>query len=317
MSGLVTGGRDPNEDEWKQFHAAVKDGDGSISIGEASVPKPEIIKFNLSGSGSEYWGHWREAGGDHTAYVKENVPTFALVGALLLTQSLAMAVDPPDIDDSTMMTAFMAMTNTVTACSTLMLMFSIQLYSCYTNCINEETEMQFIKKFASWVIPLMAGLSIIIILAMMASIFIENLNRSPAKDVILTGTQFGATLVIGFVINTKMQLWNTKNIATRVAAVQMMKDQVGPLDLTMAEVLARLKYFQSSISVRGPGGLLANHMSKIGLVANFDIDQFKAKLLEDAGATKISVMTEARITRLIQRICHDTVERELEDIYTS
>jgi hypothetical protein len=91
MSGLVTGGRDPNEDEWKQSHAAVKDGDGLISVGEASVTKPEIIKFNLSGPGSEYWGHWKEAGGDHTAYVKENVPTFALVGALLLTQSLAMA----------------------------------------------------------------------------------------------------------------------------------------------------------------------------------------------------------------------------------
>jgi hypothetical protein len=46
-------------------------------------------------NGEQFWHHWVHAGGDMDAYIKENLPNYGLVGALLVTTTWSYILSPP------------------------------------------------------------------------------------------------------------------------------------------------------------------------------------------------------------------------------
>jgi hypothetical protein len=46
--------------------------------------------------GTDFWQAWHKAGGDTDMYVRENLPSYGLIGALLLTVTYDGMINTPD-----------------------------------------------------------------------------------------------------------------------------------------------------------------------------------------------------------------------------
>jgi hypothetical protein len=81
-------------------------GDDQLLAGEMSRRETfEVQGLGIKGNGNvkdlfdvngeQFWHHWVHAGGDMDAYIKENLPNYGLVGALLITTTWSYILSPP------------------------------------------------------------------------------------------------------------------------------------------------------------------------------------------------------------------------------
>jgi hypothetical protein len=187
-----------------------------MSEGNKKMGKVEIMAAVNS---PDFWHLWAKAGGDVDEYVKESVPNYGLIGALLITVSLPMALAPPEFDvygasDDKHYTKgdwevglYGVCMNLSTACSMLLIMMSIVIYTQYVNCVDEHTRTAFAKQYA-YTIPLLTGVMLMdIIMLMVASIITVFLIYGSAVGVI-TLLMMAAVGIYFLITVPHMVSWN-------------------------------------------------------------------------------------------------------------
>jgi len=113
-------------------------------------------------NGAEFWNHWVEAGGDMDAYVKDNLPNYGLVGALLLTITYPLILEPPGNlggsgAESTASTTFVVMMVVATLLNFVLIIMSIVIYTQYCCCVNDISRLRFTGHFG-YLVPAMVML---------------------------------------------------------------------------------------------------------------------------------------------------------------
>jgi hypothetical protein len=138
---------------------------GGVGKGGAANDMKDLFDVN----GEKFWKHWASAGGNAEEYVKDNLPNYALVGALLVTITYPMMVEPPealvalDGGESTSLAAYVVLCGITTMLNFVLVVLSMVLYTQFCCCVNEETKLEFTAHFG-YMIPMLAIIVVIEIL---------------------------------------------------------------------------------------------------------------------------------------------------------
>ena len=152
------------------------DGKSHLTSDE-QVKSSQVLKGDLQGA--QFWKDWHKSGGDVDEYMKETLPNYGLVGALLLTVTIAAVIYPPTFgfngkDDAekgdAVVYIYVILMNISTVCSLACILLSITVYQQYVNAYSNELRIGFAAKFG-WVLSLMAMLLTVDILTMFAAMF--------------------------------------------------------------------------------------------------------------------------------------------------
>ncbi|RYG63169.1 hypothetical protein EON64_16465 [archaeon] len=112
---------------------------------------------------------WKKAGGDPDEYVKETLPNYGIVGALLLTITIPMIISPPTFafgdgapiergDPAVFI--YMLLLSVSTSASIAMIVLSGAVYQQYVNAFNSDLRVDFAAKFG-YVVTIFTTLTIV------------------------------------------------------------------------------------------------------------------------------------------------------------
>eukprot|EP00608_Synchroma_pusillum_P003215 CAMPEP_0198427792 /NCGR_PEP_ID=MMETSP1452-20131203/6139_1 /TAXON_ID=1181717 /ORGANISM="Synchroma pusillum, Strain CCMP3072" /LENGTH=356 /DNA_ID=CAMNT_0044148169 /DNA_START=72 /DNA_END=1140 /DNA_ORIENTATION=- len=127
-----------------------------VQPGEKSGSKA-LAAVGADVHGSGFWKAWTSVGGSLDDYVKENLPSYGLIGALLITVTYAGLVGAPDLSDAAG-DVFVVLQTIATMLSVFLIFHSLIMYSSFTSCVDDETRLNFTARYG-WQVP--AGASLI------------------------------------------------------------------------------------------------------------------------------------------------------------
>lgn len=131
-------------------------------------------------NGEKFWYCWVDAGGDPDEYVKETMPNFGIVGALLLTITIPLSMEPvgfaygdaraPSVDHWSVIAYAIAL-NVSTATSMAQIIISVGLFQQYVNCYSKELRVGFAAKLG-YVVGILTSMLIIDTVTLFIALFI-------------------------------------------------------------------------------------------------------------------------------------------------
>lgn len=201
-------------------------GGDSESVDASVTPKFGAANLNDL-NGPEFWRMWEKAGGDPDEYVKETMPNFGIVGALLLTITVPLAMEPVpfaygDADapgvSSAAVVLYAIMLNVSTATSMAQIIISVGLYQQYVNCFSKELRVGFAAKFG-YIVGVLTTLLIVDSVCLFIALFISlaKTYTALASGISIIAILLGSGLSLAFY--TYMTIWNSNTYTE-----QMMKE---------------------------------------------------------------------------------------------
>lgn len=132
----------------------------------ASTVKNDINMTNIYDlNGEDFWKAWASVGGSVDEYIKESLPNYGLVGALLITVSIPSTISPPSfsfsgdhVPDSSewFVQLYVVLMNVSTAASMAMIVLSAAIYQQFVNVYSKQLRIAFAAKFGHMVTVLTA-----------------------------------------------------------------------------------------------------------------------------------------------------------------
>lgn len=220
---------------------------GSISNPVSSQVNPGMMeeKIRLGGvgegsaigdlfdvNGAEFWNHWVDAGGDMDAYVKDNLPSYGLVGALLLTITYPYVLEPPGIfaaggpeQNSRAATTFVVMMVICTLMNFMLIIMSIVIYTQYCCCVNDTSRLRFTGHFG-YLVPAMVMLIVFQMALLAVATGLAIWANSSPTTLYASVAVFAAITVLMVGLVVWIPMWNQKyNYVDEVAASAKEKKQ--------------------------------------------------------------------------------------------
>ena len=118
----------------------MRDGEANTALlsTDVGVKGTGAVKDLFDVNGEDFWNHWVEAGGNMDAYIKENLPNYGLVGALLVTSTWSYILSPPDGIDSnkTSGTIFILLMVIASLLNFVLIIMSLVIYTQYCCCVS-------------------------------------------------------------------------------------------------------------------------------------------------------------------------------------
>ncbi len=168
---------------------------------------------------------WAKAGGNPDEYVKETLPTFGVIGALLLTVSIPMTLSPISFafgdpaDDITSESVFVQLyaifLNLSTGLSLAMIILSMGVYQQYVNAYSSDLRVAFAAKFG-YVVAVFTNCLVGDILSLLAAIFIGVIKTYSTVSAIIGIVLVGLPSLLAAVLYIYMSLWNSNNYAKQM-----------------------------------------------------------------------------------------------------
>eukprot|EP01031_Cornospumella_fuschlensis_P024295 gene24295-29374_t len=192
-----------------------------VRSGRSQIVVPEFAVFNMADlNGPKFWELWKNAGGDPDEYVKDTLPNFGIVGALMSTITIPMMISPPAFafgnegapitKDNPAVFIYLLLLTMSTVSSIAMIVMSVAVIQQYVNAYNEHLRIEFAMKFG-FIVTIFTSLTIIDMAGLLGAIYVVicftyNLHTSIIAIVLLT---LGSVTSCGFYVY--MTLWNSNN----------------------------------------------------------------------------------------------------------
>ncbi|RYH24748.1 hypothetical protein EON65_16350 [archaeon] len=113
---------------------------------------------------------WKNAGGDPDEYVKDTLPNFGIVGALMSTITIPMMISPPAFafgnegapitKDNPAVFIYLMLLTLSTVSSIAMIVMSVAVIQQYVNAYSEKLRIEFAMKFG-YIVTIFTSLTII------------------------------------------------------------------------------------------------------------------------------------------------------------
>jgi hypothetical protein len=173
--------------------------------------------FNLQDvNGPEFWFLWTRVGGSADEYIKETLPNYSLIGALLLTISIPLTIFPPDTikeltqdDDSSLLIFFFMISACLSIASSLvMTILSGAIYQQYVNCYSKDLRIHFAAQYG-FAISIFSLVLYVSVFSLFISLIIVYSTLYDLKTVIVSAVILLGSSVFTLVFYVRMTSWNS------------------------------------------------------------------------------------------------------------
>eukprot|EP00056_Hartaetosiga_gracilis_P013209 m.216673 g.216673 ORF g.216673 m.216673 type:complete len:275 (+) comp13809_c0_seq1:885-1709(+) len=190
-----------------------------------------LVTAATSVHGTEFWRDWVNAGGDMEGYVKENMPAYALVGALLVSFSYGYLIEIPDLSEIGTR-VFVSCMAAATTLNVFLVIVSVTMYAQYCSCISFETRLAFTSQFG-FLVPICAFTIIFVVILMMSSAMVVVYETTSETTFWVS---LGVSIAICFAITYVSYLLPTWNQSKNYIGVMQARDPLETLAAASSDI---------------------------------------------------------------------------------